>query len=118
MALRMKRPCRYPSCPELVEAGYCKAHEKYQKETARRKDRERGTRTERGYDNTWLRLRDYILRREPLCRECRKQGMIVIAEHVHHIDGDVRNRSMENLAPLCQSCHSRITNREQGGWGK
>lgn len=28
--------------------------------------------------------------------------------HVHHIDGDRSNDSIENLAPLCNSCHSSV----------
>lgn len=41
---------------------------------------------------------------EERCQECRSTESIV----VHHIDGDQRNNELDNLMPLCQSCHVRV----------
>jgi 5-methylcytosine-specific restriction protein A len=59
-----------------------------------------------------------VLTREPLCRACKLRGKLVPATDVDHIDGDVRNMADENLQPLCHSCHSEKTAREDGGLGR
>ena len=38
------------------------------------------------------------------CHICDADDYIV----VHHIDGNQDNNSLENLIPVCRSCHSRI----------
>ena len=102
MANRPKRPCGRPGCPNLVERGYCEAH---------RKDADRRpSRSARGYNSTWKRVRARFIRRNPLCAEC--QGL---AEEVHHIVS-IRERPdlrlvESNLQSLCKSCHSRVTGR-------
>lgn len=58
------------------------------------------------------------LRREPLCRECRKQSLLVEATEVDHIDGDNANDDEANLQSLCKRCHSRKTAAEQGAFGR
>jgi len=68
------------------------------------------TTTERGYGSTWQRLRLLVLRGEPLCRHCG-----AAATDVDHI---VPKRAggpdtMENLQPLCHSCHSIKTGKEK-----
>lgn len=50
------RVCTQPGCPTLVRSGRCKDHE-------RERDRERGTRQERGYDARHDRLRANYQRR-------------------------------------------------------
>jgi 5-methylcytosine-specific restriction endonuclease McrA len=39
-----------------------------------------------------------------LCNVCGSTGKL----SVHHIDGDRSNNSLDNLVPVCQSCHSKI----------
>ncbi|MFA5989699.1 MAG: HNH endonuclease signature motif containing protein [Sphingomonas sp.] len=74
----------------------------------------RGTRKQRGYGWAWDQLRARILKREPLCRSCRKDGRSVVATTVDHIlpkhlDG---TDDEANLQPLCEPCHKAKTARE------
>jgi 5-methylcytosine-specific restriction protein A len=78
------------------------------------RDRERGTRQQRGYDAAWQRVRLVVLAAEPLCRFCDAAGRIEPATEVDHIDGNSRNNDRANLRPLCKPCHSRRTARDQG----
>lgn len=38
-----------------------------------------------------------------LCEDCGADGPL----EVHHVDGDPFNNDLENLTPLCHSCHRR-----------
>lgn len=63
----------------------------------------------RGYGTGWARIRRTILREEPLCRVCGYP-----ADEVDHIIPKANGGSerRENLQPLCKSCHSKKTRRE------
>ena len=74
----------------------------------------------RGYDRRWRKLREVVLRAEPLCRHCLQRGESVAAAHVDH---DVAlaaggTDDLANLVPLCHSCHSRKTVQRDGGFGR
>jgi 5-methylcytosine-specific restriction endonuclease McrA len=78
----------------------------------------RGTRQERGYDARWLGLRAAHLREHPLCVDCEREGRMVAADQVDHVepfDGpdDPRRLDADNLQSLCASHHARKTAREQ-----
>jgi len=56
----------------------------------------------------WRALRDRVLRREPVCRQCGRRA----ATDVHHIE-PVRRRpdlamTWSNLLPCCHNCHRRL----------
>lgn len=56
---RSLRVCSVPGCPNLSTEGRCAIH---RSELRAAEDAKRGTRTERGLDNRWLRLRDHKIR--------------------------------------------------------
>lgn len=65
----------------------------------------------------WRELRASVLDAEPLCRECAKQGRLTPARVVDHIEPLAKRPDLaldpENLQPLCGSCHSEKTAREE-----
>lgn len=66
------------------------------------------------YQSTdWRNFRQYILSKEPFCRQCKAEGYIVIATECDHIkdlvDAPELCLTESNIAPLCRSCHSRKT---------
>ena len=102
-------------CNRGVAPCYCPVHPRATRKTD---DARRGTREERGYDWTWrTKIRPAVLAQEPLCRACSAKGLIVPATQVDHIDGNSRNNNADNLRPLCASCHSSRTARDQS-WGR
>lgn len=68
------------------------------------------------YDTAaWKRLRLYQLKREPLCRFCKKQGIITPADTVDHIKPHRGDKNLffniNNLQSLDKKCHSSIKQR-------
>jgi len=73
------------------------------------------------YDTSrWRKLRTYQLRAQPLCEQCRKKGLSVAAEVVHHVTphkGDPILFFTGELQSLCKSCHDHETGQvEQHGY--
>lgn len=61
----------------------------------------------------WKRVKALILKRDNyLCRECKRYGKMVAAEHVHHIEHlDARPDlayTPSNLISLCAKCHLKM----------
>ena len=115
---RAKRPCLVGSCKDFASnKGYCDQHQ----DRIKKKDRERGTAHQRGYDARWEKDRTKFLDENPLCADHRKRGMIEAATVVDHIiphKGDqVLFWDKNNWQPLCKSCHDRKTATEdKGSW--
>lgn len=64
----------------------------------------------------WRELREYILSLNPLCVSCKEKDRLVPATEIDHIipiSADPSKRlDINNLQPLCKSCHSEKTYRE------
>lgn len=100
------RPCSVPGCGGLGAQGRCEKHP--------RKDT-RPNATQRGYGTDWRALRPAILKRDPVCVECRLKP----SKHVDHITPRAAGGTdaPTNLQGLCHSCHSRKTAKGDGSWG-
>lgn len=111
MPRRPKTPCRHPGCPELIPYGqkYCETHKKLHPEETRSAGK-------RGYGSRWQKFSRNYLKTHPLCVRCQKEGKYVRATVVDHIKphrGDPKLFwDVENMQPLCKSCHDRKTRRE------
>lgn len=66
----------------------------------------------------WTTLRNYQLRKHPLCQRCEEQGRLRLANEVHHIipiESVSNQQSMQtlaydanNLMSVCRQCHHEI----------
>jgi len=118
------RPCRHPGCSQLVRdgGGYCIQHKQVKQEIRKQSDKDRGTSAQRGYGYKWQQLRARYLVSHPLCLECKKAGLVKIAEVVDHIVPHKGDMALfwdsDNWQPLCKPCHDRKTATEDGGWGR
>tara|TARA_Y100000004_G_scaffold126789_1_gene142717 strand:- start:15 stop:371 length:357 start_codon:yes stop_codon:yes gene_type:complete len=69
------------------------------------------------YNNKrWKNIRAYFIKRNPLCIECERGGLIKGAEVIDHIipikqGGDMY--SEKNLQPMCKKCHDKKSRRER-----
>lgn len=74
----------------------------------------RKSRQERGYGAEHDRMRAALLRREPLCRECKKHGRIRAATIADHIIPKAQGGTddEDNYQPLCKLCSDAKTARE------
>ncbi len=111
MPRKPRRLCGQPGCRGLYDpatnaCSVCGPRGK----TGWDRDKRRGTRQERGYDNPWLKLRKWKITSDPLCEECLRQGYTTEAEEVHHIVAfkgldDPLRLDWDNLESLCGDCH-------------
>jgi 5-methylcytosine-specific restriction endonuclease McrA len=115
---KAKRPCLVNSCKEYAtNQGYCDNHQ----DKIKKKDRERGTAHQRGYDAKWTKARDAFLDQHPLCVECSKKDYINPATVVDHIiphKGDkVLFWDETNWQPLCETHHNiKTATEDRGSW--
>ncbi|MGF7185287.1 5-methylcytosine-specific restriction protein A [Desulfitispora alkaliphila] len=119
MPRKPKKPCGYPGCPELTAGRYCQAH---QREMDRDYDKNNRPYKHLYKSARWQKLRKQVLNKLPLCVECVKINRLTPATVVDHIrphEGDEELfYNLENLQPLCKTCHDRKTAKEDGRWGK
>ena len=91
---------------------------KDRKEVTKQYDKQRGTRTERGYNNRWLRAREAWLNVHPLCECCKAEGRVtsgVVVDHIIPHKGDmILFWDRTNWQTLCIPCHNTKTARENG----
>ena len=79
-----------------------------------KKERECGTRTKRGLDNRWLRLRDLAIRERPYCEYCGATEDLTGDHRVPRSKGGVA-RTTADVIVACRSCNSSRGNRAPSG---
>ena len=97
--------CAERGCSVRVPRGRCSEH-------AKQFEGRRGTRHERGYDQAWVKLRNWFIKQSVLCAHCRLKGLRVLAAEVDHIVpfaglNDPLRLDTNNLTGLCVPCHRR-----------
>ena len=106
MAARPVRACL--SCGKLHRAGGSRC-EGCRRGAERERSRSRGTRSEQGYDNRWLILRDWVLQRDGWqCHYC--PSVATTADHL--LPKSRGGLSVPiNLVACCQPCNSAKKDR-------
>ncbi|WP_025848701.1 HNH endonuclease [Paenibacillus ehimensis] len=121
MPAKPKKPCAFPTCPNLTKDRYCESHQDRAKQERQYYDRYvRDKKLVAFYHSVeWQRVRKQALMRDHgLCQQCLKEKQIVTADMVHHLR-EVKEAwhlrlTLSNLVSLCNACH----NREHGQRGK
>jgi 5-methylcytosine-specific restriction enzyme A len=99
--------CLEPGCGKVVSTGSrCPTH---QHELDVRRDRSRGTRSERGYDSRWARMAKEAIAEHPWCARCGTQGNATNPLTADHNVPLARGGSnvWDNVVVLCRRCNSR-----------
>ena len=91
--------------------------------TRQKRQADRRSSTERGYNYRWQLYRRRFLIDHPLCCRCSTTKRPVAATQVDHIipvesADDPGFWAAANHQPLCESCHSTKTNTEDTGRGR
>jgi 5-methylcytosine-specific restriction protein A len=117
MPMLPKKPCAFPGCKEIVPSKqrYCKVHSKKVKQDY---EKTRETAVKRGYTRRWQRLRGIVLAQEPMCGCLDCKNTALVANLVHHIDGNAKNNSLENLLSMNDDCHNRLHAAQGERFGK
>lgn len=116
------RPCNHMHCPELVrDSRYCDNHAKEHEGDNRNRIRFAKARlhqdpTEAANNRfyslaRWQNLRNYFIKRHPLCARCGAMGQQV--DHIVPLSQGGAKLSIDNLQTLCISCHARKSFNER-----
>jgi 5-methylcytosine-specific restriction protein A len=108
MPKKIPSNCSTAGCPGLSTKGTgrcdkCMPKYNYQKE-------DRPSAHARGYTSQWTKIRDWYIRREPICEHCREN----LAEEIDHII-PLRHgggHDIDNLQALCKRCHTKKTHQD------
>lgn len=123
MPQRTSRICAHRGCNAITRnPRFCDSHaQDAERERKRQVDQRRSNSASRGYGHKWRMARARFLQLHPLCADCAKAGITTAAQVVDHIEPHKGDQYLfwneANWQPLCQSCHSRKTAREDGGYG-
>ena len=124
MPQRLKKPCNYPGCSELVEAGktYCEEHREDKQSRKKERDRQynekRDPKLRKFYSSArWKKVRKRYISKNPLCEHCLERDRVKPADVVDHIipvKVDWSKRlDASNLQSLCNSCHAKKTQEDK-----
>lgn len=107
MPQKVKKYCNYPGCYDIAtdDSAYCTVH-KHQ--ICKSYELTRETAVVRGYDTRWRKIREMILKREPMCQCDLCKGYGKVADMVHHIDKNPKNNSLDNLLSMNAECHNSL----------
>jgi 5-methylcytosine-specific restriction protein A len=99
-----KRPCTHPGCRHLQP---CPVHPP-KKAWVKNND------VQRMRGRELQRQRDLLLRRNPLCAECQRQGIITRALYRDHVIplAEGGTDTTDNTQGLCGPCHEKKTQEE------
>ena len=114
MPISPLKPCAFPSCTALIipRDQYCTEHKA---KVNKNYELNRETAVQRGYNTRWKKIRKMVLLRDPICKDCNRNPS-TNADHIIAVKNDGSN-NLNNLKGLCQSCHSKKTASEDGGFG-
>lgn len=64
----------------------------------------------------WMRIREQVLRLEPVCYICKIKGRATLATEVDHVIALINGGSndIKNLKGICQPCHTAKTRKDMG----
>ncbi len=115
MPSRPKKICAYPGCPTLTDRTYCERH---RQNVRRQYDQYRGTPAQRGYGYKWRKYREQFLAEHPICEQCWAEPATDV-DNISPVIGpdDPLFWDPTNHRALCHSCHSKKTNKFDGGFG-
>jgi len=115
------RVCAKPGCGRTALNGmkYCEKHKNLQNSAENRKiftQRGKSAQWHSLYESQeWRKRRAMFLKKYPVCFICGKPA--TIADHIIPHRGDLTLFYDEsNLQPMCQSCHSRKTMKENNNF--
>ena len=109
------RQCAKAGCYTLVPVTqrYCAKHQgTYNKQYNQQREQNHHDYIKFYHSKAWKQARQPQLTREPLCEVCLGNGLVSVANTVHHID-DVKEHwnerlNEDNLQSVCKSCHEKI----------
>lgn len=115
--------CNASGCTELVPVGRGGMCDKHRKATNKLREQMDGTRSERGYDKTWFKLRAVILQRDPICKiriACAHEPVGRLSTQVDHIV-PIRvaphlRLAVSNLQGCCGACNLAKRDEDLKKW--
>lgn len=112
--LRPLKQCKKCSALTRNVGGYCNEHIKDKSDTTKQYDKSRDDKYVKFYNSSqWKKLRAMIISRDNgLCICCLREGIVSVADIVHHVvetKSDWSKRlDSSNLISVCTSCHNEI----------
>ncbi|EKZ9011104.1 MULTISPECIES: HNH endonuclease signature motif containing protein [Vibrio harveyi group] len=120
----MRKVCASAGCKNVTSSRYCPRCQQQAETTRKENAKKRAKRSAQRYEDKytsfyksrkWKELREYKLKKDPLCEECKANGFVRAGHDIDHIveikDDFSRRLDITNLRTLCRSCHVTKTIR-------